>query len=60
MTGSARGGAADRPLDGIHVFDVWDSQESFDRFGQTLMPVLQELGIDGAPHVMPVHNIIQG
>jgi len=31
---------------GLHVFDVWDSQEDFDRFGQTLMPILQEEGID--------------
>ena len=44
----------------LAVFDVWDSQQSFDRFGETLMPVLQELGIDGAPQVMPIHNIIQG
>ena len=48
------------PADKLAVFDVWDSQQSFDRFGETLMPVLQELGIDGAPHVMPIHNIIEG
>jgi hypothetical protein len=44
----------------LAVFDVWDSQQSFDRFGETLTPVLKELGIDGAPHIMPVHNIIKG
>jgi hypothetical protein len=45
----------------LAVFDVWDSQESFDRFGQTLMPILKELGIDSAaPQVMPIHNVIQG
>ena len=45
----------------IHVFDVWDSQESFDRFGETLMPILGELGIDpGEPHVAPIHNVIDG
>jgi hypothetical protein len=43
------------------VFDVWDSQESFDRFGQTLMPILEELGVDvGKPEVMPIHNVITG
>jgi hypothetical protein len=26
------------------VYDVWDSQEDFDAFGQTLMPILAELG----------------
>ena len=28
--------------DKLAVFDVWDSQQSFDRFGQTLMPILKE------------------
>jgi hypothetical protein len=45
----------------LAVFDIWDSQQSFDRFGETLTPILQEVGIEAtAPHVMPVHNIIQG
>ena len=39
----------------VHVFDVWESQEDFERFGKTLMPILQELGIDpGEPHLAPV------
>jgi hypothetical protein len=43
------------------VFDVWDSQESFAAFGETLMPILAEAGIDpGEPMVSPVHNIIIG
>jgi hypothetical protein len=47
--------------DKLSVFDVWDSQESFDKFGQTLMPILKEIGIDvGQPHVMPIHNILVG
>ncbi len=47
--------------DGLHVFDVWDSAESFDAFGQTLMPILSELGVDpGQPHVAEVYNIIIG
>ena len=46
---------------GLEVFDVWDSQESFDAFGQTLMPILGEAGVDpGQPQVAPVHNIIAG
>jgi hypothetical protein len=45
----------------LRVFDVWDSQESFEKFGQTLMPILQQLGVDpGNPEVFPVHNIIKG
>jgi hypothetical protein len=30
----------------IQVFDVWDSQESFDAFGETLAPIMAELGTD--------------
>jgi len=46
---------------GLHVFDVWDSQEDFDRFGQTLLPILLKEGVDpGQPDVAPVHNIIVG
>jgi hypothetical protein len=45
----------------LAVFDVWDSQQSFERFGQTLMPILAEVGIPAAePQTMPVHNIIKG
>ncbi|MGI8664043.1 MAG: hypothetical protein ACR2LQ_12665 [Acidimicrobiales bacterium] len=48
------------PDDHLMVYDVWDSQESFDAFGQTLMPILGELGVDpGQPDVMPVRNIVQ-
>jgi hypothetical protein len=46
---------------GVHVFDVWDSQESFDKFGQTLMPILGEAGVDpGEPQIAEIHNIITG
>jgi hypothetical protein len=45
----------------INVFDVWESQEAFDAFGATLMPILTELGVDpGRPAVMAVHNVIAG
>jgi len=45
----------------IQVFDVWDSQESFEAFGETLLPIMGALGAEpGQPHVSPVHNIIKG
>ena len=45
--------------DSLAVFDVWISQSAFDAFGKTLMPILQELGIDpGTPVVMPIHNVV--
>ena len=47
--------------DKLAVFDVWESQELFDRFGQTLMPILKEIGVEIAqPHAMPIHNVIKG
>lgn len=48
------------PPEALMVYDVWESQEEFDAFGATLMPILGELGVDpGEPMVMPVHNIVQ-
>lgn len=45
----------------IIVFDIWDSQEQFEAFGATLMPILTELGVDpGQPMVAAVHNVIKG
>ena len=45
----------------LRVTDIWESMETFERFGQTLMPILQELGIDpGQPEIRPVHNTIVG
>ena len=47
------------PKDKLMVFEVWTSQAAFDKFGKTLMPILQQLGIDpGVPTVMPVHKVI--
>ena len=43
------------------MFDVWESQESFEAFGATLLPIMGDLGVDpGEPAVAPVHNTIQG
>lgn len=43
----------------LAVFDVWTSQAAFDAFGQTLMPIMQQIGVDpGQPSVMPVHHVI--
>jgi hypothetical protein len=43
----------------LMVFDVWTSQKAFDRFGKTLMPILQQIGLDaGQPQVMDIHKVI--
>jgi hypothetical protein len=45
----------------IQVFDIWESQEQFEAFGATLVPILTELGVDpGQPMVAHVHNVIEG
>ena len=47
------------PKNRLMVFDVWTSQAAFDRFGKTLAPILEQLGIDtGKPAVMPIHKVI--
>jgi hypothetical protein len=45
----------------VQVTDVWDSMEDFQAFGETLIPILQSLGIDpGQPTPQQVHNVIVG
>jgi hypothetical protein len=44
----------------LMVYDIWESQEAFDEFGKTLMPILGEVGVDpGQPAIMPVHRVEQ-
>lgn len=51
--------ASFEPKNKLMVFDVWTSQAAFDRFGKTLMPIMQGLGVDpGQPSVMPIHKVI--
>lgn len=45
----------------IQVFDIWESQEDFDAFGEKLVPILSDLGVDlQEPMVATVHNVITG
>ena len=38
--------------DGMHVLDIWESREDFERFGrERLNPGVQKLGIPGQPKV---------
>ncbi|MDQ6916019.1 MAG: hypothetical protein M3155_09455 [Actinomycetota bacterium] len=44
----------------VRVSEIWDSREQFDAFGERLMPVLEEAGIDpGQPEFLDIHNIIK-
>jgi len=44
----------------LRVSEIWDSREQLEAFGQRLMPVLAEVGIDpGEPEILEVHNVIK-
>jgi hypothetical protein len=46
------------PEDNLRVSEIWDSQEQLEAFGEHLMPVLADVGIDpGEPELLEVHNI---
>ena len=45
----------------ISVFDVWESKEQFQKFGETLVPIMKKLGADpGQPQIMTVHTVKNG
>lgn len=47
------------PRDKLRVGEVWESQEAFDRFGDTIEPVFRDVGLDpGQPEISIVHNIL--
>lgn len=64
--------SADWPVDGLlahiagqgesgfRVVDVWESEDAFRRFGETLMPILQEIGVQGQPEIYPAHTFVSG
>lgn len=45
---------------GFRVVDVWESEDAFRSFGETLLPILQEIGVEGEPEIYPVHTLVTG
>jgi len=45
----------------FRVSEIWDSKAQFEAFGQRLMPILEESGVElaGPPEVLEIHNIIR-
>jgi hypothetical protein len=44
----------------LRVSEIWESQQQFEAFGQRLMPLLNEVGIDpGQPEILQIHNTIK-
>ena len=40
----------------LRVSEIWDSPEQMQAFGEKLMPVLADLGIEaGEPEILPIH-----
>jgi hypothetical protein len=61
---------ADWPVEGLlahvtgqgpnsfRVVDVWESDEAFQRFGEALIPILREIGVEGEPEVYSAHSFV--
>jgi hypothetical protein len=49
------------PEGDLRVSEIWDSREAMDAFGERLMPMLADIGIQfsGPPEVFEVHNIVK-
>ena len=47
--------------DNLRVSEIWDSREQLQAFGDRLMPILTELGIEfsGEPEILEIHNIVR-
>jgi hypothetical protein len=44
----------------LRVSEIWDSRQQLEAFGERLMPVLAEVGIDpGEPEIVEIHNIVK-
>jgi hypothetical protein len=44
----------------LRVSEIWDSQQQLEAFGERLMPVLAEVGIEpGEPEMLEIHNLVK-
>ncbi len=45
----------------MRVSEIWDSREQMQNFGERLMPLLADVGIEfsGDPEIFEVHNIVK-
>jgi hypothetical protein len=43
---------------GFRVVDVWESEDAVRRFGEVLIPILRELGVEGEPEIYPAHSFV--
>ena len=47
--------------DNMRVSEIWASREQFQAFGEGLMPILTDIGIEfsGEPEVFDVHSLVK-
>jgi hypothetical protein len=50
--------AAGEAEGGFRVIDVWESAEAVQRFGETLIPILREVGVEAEPEMYPAHTFV--
>lgn len=50
--------AAGQGPHGFRVVDVWESEDACRRFGEKLLPILQDVGISDEPEVYPAHTFV--
>jgi hypothetical protein len=50
--------AAGQAPSGFRVVDVWESEDACKRFGDVLMPLLQEIGVTEQPQIYPAHAFV--
>ena len=43
---------------GFRVVDVWESEDAARRFGDQLMPILEEVGIKEVPEIYTTHTFV--
>jgi hypothetical protein len=45
----------------LRVSEIWDSREQLEAFGERLMPILADVGIEfsGDPEIFEVHNTVK-
>ena len=44
---------------GFRVVDVWESEDACRRFGEKVMPILQQVGITDQPELYPAHTFVK-
>jgi len=50
--------AAGQGASGFRVVDVWESEDAFRKFGESLAPIMEAVGITGDPEIYPAYAFV--